>query len=53
VNKVAADRTAVALNVLRSFGEHGIAFAYPTQTTFTAAPDGAYVMPYASPASAS
>jgi len=53
VNKVAADRTAVALNVLRSFAEHGIAFAYPTQTTFTAAPDGAYVMPYASPASAS
>ena len=46
LNKVAADRTAVAIAVLRSFAEHGIEFAYPTQTTFTAAPDGTYVMPY-------
>ena len=50
VNKLAADRTAVALSVMRSFAEHGIQFAYPTQTTFTAAPDGTYVMPYAAPA---
>jgi small-conductance mechanosensitive channel len=50
VNKLAADRTAVALAVMRSFAEHGIQFAYPTQTTFTAAPDGTYVMPYAAPA---
>ncbi len=50
LNKVAADRTAVALAVLRSFAEHGIQFAYPTQTTFTAAPDGTLVMPYAPPA---
>jgi small-conductance mechanosensitive channel len=49
-NKVAADRTAVALSILRSFAEHGLEFAYPTQTTFTAAPDGTMVMPY--PASA-
>ena len=49
LNKVAADRTAVALAVLRSFAEHGIQFAYPTQTTFTAAPDGTMVMPYAPP----
>jgi hypothetical protein len=47
---LAADRTAVALAVMRSFAEHGIQFAYPTQTTFTAAPDGTYVMPYAAPA---
>jgi small-conductance mechanosensitive channel len=46
-NKVAADRAAVALAILRSFAEHGISFAYPTQTTFTAAPDGTMVMPYA------
>jgi small-conductance mechanosensitive channel len=52
LNKVAADRTAVALAVLRSFAEHGIQFAYPTQTTFTAAPDGTMVMPYAPPAGA-
>ena len=48
-NKVAADRTAVALAVLRSFAEHKLEFAYPTQTTFTAAPDGTMVMPYAVP----
>ena len=48
-NKVAADRTAVALAVLRTFAEHKLEFAYPTQTTFTAAPDGTLVMPYAAP----
>jgi small-conductance mechanosensitive channel len=50
LNKLAADRTAVALAVLRSFAEHKLEFAYPTQTTFTAAPDGTMVMPYAPPA---
>jgi len=45
-NKVAADRTAVALAVLRSFAEHKLEFAYPTQTSFTAAPDGTFIMPY-------
>jgi small-conductance mechanosensitive channel len=49
-NKVAGDRTAVALAVLRSFAEHELEFAYPTQTTFTAAPDGTMIMPYAEPA---
>jgi small-conductance mechanosensitive channel len=48
-NKVAGDRSAVAIAVLRSFAEHGLQFAYPTQTTFTAAPDGTLVMPYAAP----
>jgi small-conductance mechanosensitive channel len=37
---------AVALGVLRTFSARGIEFAYPTQTTFTAAPDGTIVMPY-------
>ena len=46
VNKVAADRTAVALALLRSFANHGLRFAYPTQTSFTAAPDGSMIMPY-------
>jgi len=45
-NKVAADRTAVALAILRSFAEHELEFAYPTQTSFTAAPDGTMIMPY-------
>ena len=46
VNKVAADRTAVALSVMRALADHEFQFAYPTQTTFTAAPDGTMVMPY-------
>jgi small-conductance mechanosensitive channel len=45
-NRLAADRTAVAVAILRSFAEHKLKFAYPTQTSFTAAPDGSFVMPY-------
>lgn len=48
--KLAADRTAVAVAILRSFAEHKLEFAYPTQTTFTAAPDGTMIMPYATAA---
>jgi small-conductance mechanosensitive channel len=33
--------------VLETLARAGIQFAYPTQTTFTAAPDGTLVMPYA------
>jgi small-conductance mechanosensitive channel len=40
---------AVNIAILRAFAEKGVAFAYPTQTTFTAAPDGTLVMPYAKP----
>jgi small-conductance mechanosensitive channel len=36
----------VALGILARFNEQGIEFAYPTQTTFTAAPDGTMIMPY-------
>ncbi|KRA84158.1 mechanosensitive ion channel family protein [Altererythrobacter sp. Root672] len=36
----------VALAVLALFRTRGIRFAYPTQTSFTAAPDGSLVMPY-------
>jgi small-conductance mechanosensitive channel len=36
----------VALGILARFNERGIDFAYPTQTTFTAAPDGTMIMPY-------
>lgn len=43
---VAADRTKVVTDLMRVFAIHGIEFAYPTQTTFTAAPDGTMVMPY-------
>jgi small-conductance mechanosensitive channel len=37
----------VMLGILRRFAELGVGFAYPTQTTFTAAPDGTLIMPYA------
>ena len=40
-------RDAICIAILRAFKEAGIAFAYPTQTSFTAAPDGSFVLPYA------
>jgi small-conductance mechanosensitive channel len=42
-----AVRQAVMLDIMRRFEALGVQFAYPTQTTFTAAPDGTLVMPYA------
>lgn len=44
-----AARHAVGVAIIERFAAEGIAFAYPTQTTFTAAPDGTMVMPYAAP----
>ncbi|WP_420143317.1 mechanosensitive ion channel family protein [Sphingobium sp.] len=40
-------RHKVGLAILKQFNQRGIEFAYPTQTTFTAAPDGRMIMPYA------
>lgn len=48
-DRLAANKSAIIIAVMRAFAERGIAFAYPTQTTFTAAPDGTLVMPYAPP----
>ena len=39
-------RSAILLEILRSFNETAIRFAYPTQTSFTAGPDGSLIMPY-------
>ncbi len=39
-------RHKIGLAILRKFNEAKIDFAYPTQTSFTAAPDGTLVMPY-------
>ncbi len=47
MDQFALVRQAVMLAMLRRFGELDLQFAYPTQTTFTAAPDGTLVMPYA------
>ncbi|HEX7820535.1 MAG TPA: mechanosensitive ion channel domain-containing protein [Sphingobium sp.] len=39
-------RHRVALAILKRFNAEGIEFAYPTQTSFTAAPDGRMILPY-------
>jgi small-conductance mechanosensitive channel len=46
---VFATRHSVNIAILRRFAAEGIEFAYPTQTAFTAAPDGKYILPYAEP----
>jgi small-conductance mechanosensitive channel len=43
----ALNRSMICIGILRALKEQKIQFAYPTQTTFTAAPDGTLVMPYA------
>ncbi|WP_366498951.1 hypothetical protein [Sphingopyxis sp.] len=44
---VAAARTDVGIRVFEAMAKAGYEFAYPTQTTFTAAPDGTMIMPFA------
>lgn len=39
-------RDKVMFGILRKFAEEGISIPYPTQTAFTAAPDGRLIMPY-------
>jgi small-conductance mechanosensitive channel len=41
-----ADRTVVLAELMRAFAERGIALAYPTLTTFTAATDQSWFKPY-------
>ncbi len=41
-----ATRGRICIEILAAFREAGIQFAYPTQTSFTAAPDGTLIMPY-------
>jgi small-conductance mechanosensitive channel len=45
-------RHKVGLAILKRFNAEGIEFAYPTQTSFTAAPDGKAIMPYLEPRAA-
>jgi small-conductance mechanosensitive channel len=49
---LARHKSAIITGVMRIFAREGITFAYPTQTTFTAAPDGEMIMPWAPPAAA-
>ncbi|GAO39619.1 putative small conductance mechanosensitive channel [Sphingomonas changbaiensis NBRC 104936] len=39
-------RHAIGMAILKRFNDEKIDLAYPTQTTFTAAPDGRMIMPY-------
>lgn len=43
-------RNRLLVAIIRRFAQEGISIPYPTQTTYTAAPDGTLVMPYAEPA---
>jgi len=45
-DEVFAARSLVCIAILQRFNAEGIEFAYPTQTSFTAAPDGTIIMPY-------
>ena len=49
VDHAVAVRHAVGIAVLKRLAEEGLEFAYPTQTTFTAAPDGTMIYPFARP----
>lgn len=46
-NQIVGTQSQICIRILELFAEEGIDFAYPTQTTFTAAPDGTMIMPYA------
>ncbi len=46
---LARHKSTVITGVMRVLAREGIVFAYPTQTTYTAAPDGSLVMPWAPP----
>lgn len=48
-NEVYDARTAVCVAILERFAAEGIGIAYPTQTSYTAAPDGTLILPYADP----
>ncbi|MEQ1551623.1 mechanosensitive ion channel family protein [Sphingorhabdus sp.] len=50
VDEMFKARHTIGLGIAKRFAEEGIEFAYPTQTTYTASPDGTLVMPYAAPA---
>lgn len=49
VSEAAAMRHKVGMAVLEAFAREGLEFAYPTQTTFTAAPDGSMIYPFTRP----
>lgn len=49
LNEAVAMRHKVGMTILKRFAKEGLEFAYPTQTTFTAAPDGTMIYPFLRP----
>jgi small-conductance mechanosensitive channel len=49
---LAKHKAGIIVALLDALADLDLALAYPTQTTYTAAPDGTLVMPYAPPAKA-
>lgn len=49
LNEALAIRHKVGIAILDRFNREGLEFAYPTQTTFTAAPDGTMIYPFTRP----
>lgn len=49
ITDAVAIRHKVGMAILKRFAAEGLEFAYPTQTTFTAAPDGTMIYPFARP----
>lgn len=45
-NAIVGIQSQIHIRILEIFAREGIDFAYPTQTTFTSAPDGKMIMPY-------
>ena len=45
-DRLAHDRGAIMLALIKAFAQQGVEFAYPTQVSLTAAPDGRLIMPY-------
>ncbi|MBB3763384.1 mechanosensitive ion channel family protein [Sphingomicrobium lutaoense] len=45
-NEIVGIKSQICIRILEIFNGKGIEFAYPTQTTFTSAPDGTMIMPY-------
>ena len=50
-DRLAQNRARIMLELINRLAAEKIDFAYPTQTTFTAAPDGKLVMPFYEPRS--
>ncbi|WP_265571086.1 mechanosensitive ion channel domain-containing protein [Sphingomicrobium nitratireducens] len=45
-NEILGVQSLIHIALVEIFAREGIEFAYPTQTTFTSAPDGTMIMPY-------